>query len=157
MLRNRTYLFGLGTGLIAAALVLQLVFEAEKVSFRDTDEPETPIGIEQVQEAAAKLGYEVYKRDEPVYTSDEVEQRVQDALKKESAEKKQSYAFSIGPGTDVSSIAHMLVEMGLVGDWRLFVDEIEKRSLADSVQARYYIFEEKPDMKSLIAELTSPR
>jgi hypothetical protein len=157
MLRNRTYLFGLGTGFIIAAVVLQLVYEADKVSFAETEESQAPIGLERLQEEAERLGYALYEQDKPLFTAEEVENRIQEALKKEPPQQKRSYAFSIGSGTDVSTIAYMLVEMGLIDDWRAFMDEIKSRGLADKMQARYYIFEEKPDMKRLITELTSTK
>lgn len=158
MLRNRTFLFGLASGLIITALVLQIIYEADKVSSGEPPIVQSPPGIEELRELAGRLGYELVEQDQPLFTSEEVETKIQDALAKQPKQRAdEKYAFTIGAGTDVSTIAYMLVEMGLIDDWRAFVDEINNRKLADSVQARYYIFSKKPDLKMLITELTTSK
>lgn len=160
MLRNRTFLFGLSAGLIIAALVLQIIYEAEKVSSQEppiAGQPAAgaPLGLEELTEQAGVLGYELHAKDEPLFTAEEVEAKVQEELAKEAATDGQTYAFSIGKRTDVKTLAYMLVEMGLIDDWRAFMDEMKNRRLTDNLQARYYIFKEKPDMETLITELTT--
>ncbi|WP_274361453.1 hypothetical protein [Paenibacillus thermotolerans] len=165
MLRNRTFLFGLGAGLIIAALILQIIYEAEKASSGQPPIAGQPysgaaLGLAELREQAGALGYELYAKDEERFTSEEVEAKVEEALAKQADQAKpdasQVYAFTIGKGTDAKTIAYMLVEMGLIDDWRAFMDEMTNRKLADSVQARYYIFKEKPDMQALITQLTTP-
>jgi hypothetical protein len=168
MLRNRLFLFGLGTGLIVAALVLQIVNEADKVANGDPQAVQGDMSLEKLRDAAGRWGYDLYKQDETLYTAAELESRIQEALSKEreQAPKKdqaqspmneeQFFAFSVGSGSDVSTIAHMLVEMGLIDNWRTFMDEIESRDAAQSVQARYYIFKGKPSLDELVTALTKP-
>jgi hypothetical protein len=64
MIRNRQFLFGLGAGLIAGALLLQLMNVAQSQSHILSSE-------EDVREAAKTLGLKVYEGSEQVYSQDE--------------------------------------------------------------------------------------
>jgi cell division protein YceG involved in septum cleavage len=115
---------------------------------------------ERLREEAERLGYVVHEQNKLLFTEEDVESRIQEALKKEQQKqqtKKQAvYAFTIGSGTDVKTVAYLLYEIGLIDDMNEFMNEIKSRKLTNRIQARYYIFEEKPDMERLITELTTP-
>lgn len=75
MFRNRTFLFGLGTGVIVAAVALQVML----IGKAQTDAAVRPaLTKEQLELEAAKLGLKVYAADEALYTEQELERKLQE-------------------------------------------------------------------------------
>lgn len=74
MIKKRLFIFGLGTGLIAGALLLQLALigQAQSVSSLNTQE----LTREQLEEAAARLDLKVIESSEELMTEDEWREKV---------------------------------------------------------------------------------
>ncbi|WP_138493949.1 endolytic transglycosylase MltG [Paenibacillus pinistramenti] len=68
MMRNRQFLFGLGSGLIIGALLLQLMNVAQT-------QPKMLTSEEDVRSAAETLGLRVYDSSEQVYTEEEWQEK----------------------------------------------------------------------------------
>ncbi|CAH0119839.1 MULTISPECIES: endolytic transglycosylase MltG [unclassified Paenibacillus] len=75
MFRNRTFLFGLGTGVIVAAVALQVML----IGKAQTDAAVRPaLTKEQLELEASKLGLKVYAAEEVLYTEQELERKLQE-------------------------------------------------------------------------------
>lgn len=166
MASRKTYLYGLGTGLIAGALLLQLASIGESASRVMT--------YEELQAAATARGYVLHDANTTWYTAEELETKVAEAEARARAEEGRDanpadnsvdsgtetggmvYAFTIAAGTELATVAKLLYELGLVSDYNGFLLEMEQRELTGKVQAKHYRFDEVPTMEELIEELTTP-
>lgn len=153
MAARKSFLLGLGIGLIVTALILRLA---------EIGEPQLPpqspqavdISIEALREAAEQQGYVLYAADETLYSEEELQSKLKEVSSKEK-EAVKVVAFTISSGTELSTISAMLYDLGLVDDRQQFVQEMEDRGLASKVQAKYYRFDKPPTMDALITELTT--
>ncbi len=96
MRKNRSWLMGLGIGIVLGASMLQLILAA-----KDQQE-KVPPTREQLQQEAEKAGYVVYPADEKLYTEAELQAKL-DALagSKAAAEATPSQdVASAAPGTE---------------------------------------------------------
>ena len=181
MASRKSYLYGLGTGLIAGAVLLQLASIGE-----------TAVSLSDDELAAAAAASNLVLKDARVtwYTETEVEARVEAALQRmqrEASERSEQpdagadrnadkgteeegteavppveagkpdkvYAFTIASGTELASVAKLLYELGLIDDYNGFLLEMEERGLAGKVQAKHYRFDGVPTLDELIAKLTT--
>lgn len=177
MFKDKRYLFGLGSGLIIAAVLLELMRLAEAGTNTNLLPPVQPTQqvytIDEMQRIAADLGYVAYDKSVRMYTQQEVDelltaqpQRSQqsDAAGGEDAEAGQpeggqtdgeAYSVYIKSGLSSAQVSELLVEAGLIADADSFTEEMETRGLAYKIRAGLYNFEEAPDLDALIKAITS--
>jgi hypothetical protein len=173
MANRKTYLYGLGTGLIAGALLLQLASIGESAT--------GTLSEGELQAAAAASGYVLKDARVAWFNESEVEARVEEAVAAALAEKPAEasdpeaaptgttappaeapaeaakvYAFTIAPGTELTTVAKLLYELGLIEDYNGFLLEMDERGLAGKIQAKHYRFDRVPTLDELIAALITP-
>ncbi|HZG75675.1 MAG TPA: hypothetical protein VEZ72_07430 [Paenibacillus sp.] len=171
MASRKTYLYGLGTGLIAGALLLQLASIGESASLTN----------EELEAAAAAGGYVLKDARVAWFNESEVEARVEEAVAAALADKPTDepapeakpaettpppaqapaeaakvYAFTIAEGTELKTVAKLVYELGLVADYNEFLIEMDERGLAGKIQAKHYRFDRVPTLDELIVALTTP-
>ena len=165
MISRKSFLYGLGTGLIAGSVLLQLASIGESSSGAMSEA--------QLEAAAAASGYVLKDARVAWYTEAEVQERVAEAEKRLRAELETAqpsapaepaepgkpamvYGFTIDAGTELKDVAKLVYELGLVEDYNGFLIEMEKRGLAGKIQAKHYRFDRVPTTDELIEALTTP-
>lgn len=172
MFKNKLFLNGLGTGLIVGAILLQLmlaVTEAEKKGIPQSDEVEPSIETENetaILRKTKELGYQVFEKDETLYTIEQLQAELEKAKKEDEDDKQaatlntasaeQVRAFTVSASTSSSTVANLLLEMNLIKDKQAFEDELSKRQLNSNIQTGYYIFRGNPTMDEIILKITAP-
>jgi len=168
MASRKTYLYGLGTGLIAGALLLQLASIGESASVEPEPNAAEALELtpEQFREAAEARGFVLQPANETWMTRAEAEKMAADAEARVRAELQAAagdegaggivYGFTIAPGTELTTIARLLYELGLVDDYNGFLLEMNERKLAGKVQAKHFRFDAVPTTDELIEALTTP-
>jgi len=165
MASRKTYLYGLGTGLIAGSLLLQLASIGESGA--------GTLSEDELEAAAAASGYVLKDARIAWYNESEVEARVAKAVEQalaeagtapapapgtttEAGEPAKVYAFTIAEGTELTTVARLVYELGLVSDYNGFLLEMKERGLAGKIQAKHYRFDAVPTEEELIQALTTP-
>lgn len=167
MFKNRLFLYGLGIGLIAGAVMLQLMFKVDEMERLPT--------VEQLQADSGKLNYKVVPKEQPIYTDKEIE-----AIKQKAAEEernklaKQTAAPSPAPTNappaqtvaktvktvyisermDASQVADMLANAGVLPDSAGLVASLNQKKLTTRIRAGSYSFEDQPSVDDVIAKIT---
>jgi hypothetical protein len=161
MANRKTYLYGLGTGLVAGALLLQLGTIGQ--SGREGRPEAGPsasetITIDQLEEAAEANGYVLHDANETWLTGAEAEAKVTEAEERVGAEAGTSviYGFTVAAGSELTTIAKLVYELGLVKDYNEFVNTMKERGLAGKVQAKHFRFDGVPTLDELIEALITP-
>jgi hypothetical protein len=168
MASRKTYLYGLGTGLIAGAIILQLAGIGDSAEQTPQPDPASVENItdEQLRLAAKAHGYVLMDADSEWVSKEEMASKVAEAEERLRAEAGTSegapssstkvYAFTIATGSDMTTIANLLYELGLISDYNGFLQEMEERGLAGKIQAKHYRFDEVPTIDILINALITP-
>ncbi|WP_309121263.1 hypothetical protein [Paenibacillus sp.] len=167
MASRKTYLYGLGTGLIAGSLLLQLASIGQSAT--------SALSEAELQAAAAAGGYVLKDARMAWFNESEVEARVAEAVEEaltgaaagagdekpaeqpvEALPVAKIYAFTIAEGTELTTVAKLLYELGLVSDYNGFLIEMDERGLAGKIQAKHYRFDRVPTTDELIEALITP-
>ncbi|MCI3918995.1 hypothetical protein MO973_01970 [Paenibacillus sp. TRM 82003] len=168
MASRKTYLYGLGTGLIVGAVMLQLATIGESTARTPIPEAEYNLTEQELTAAAKRFGYVLKQADVVWYSEEEVAAKIAEAERRVRAETpppgeapngsaaQKVYAFTIAPGTELRTVADLLYELGLVSDYNEFLQEMDERQLTGKVQAKHYRFDEIPTLDALIEKLTTP-
>lgn len=156
MQTRKPFLYGLGVGLIAAALLLQLGSIGESAA---TPSPETALEdltFTELQSAAEGLGYKLYDANITLFTEEELEAMVKEAEETVKAEVSGQtvYAFTIPSGASLSTIGEMMFKMGFVESPSAFTSRVKELKLQTRIRADYYRFEAIPDLDELIEQIT---
>lgn len=165
MLKNRSLLFGLGSGLIAGALLLQMMNiavspqQAESMELQEMDK-------QKLKEAASKY-YQVNELDQKLYNQSQVDALVQQKLKEEKDKQtpaaqtqsvkepaKETYIF-ISKGMTAGNVADLLVQGGVIADRKAFEDAMYKQQLNDKIVAGVHVFKGSQDITQVLTNLIS--
>lgn len=84
MFKNRLFLYGLGTGLVVGAILLQLMFKVDELENRPLDQTAATT-VEQLQTLADPLHYKVVPKEQQSYAEADIE-----AIKQKAAEDERS-------------------------------------------------------------------
>ncbi|MFD2670073.1 hypothetical protein [Marinicrinis sediminis] len=172
MLKNSLFLRGLGIGMFLAAILIFLMNAGSSKldSFKDNELAHDPgnLSLEQLEEAADRLGYEVKPAGqaddaagEAGYTRDEVEAEI--AKAKSEWEKGRSSddptgkyvrSFYISPSMTSNEVANVLLDLDLITDKSAFISIFDERQLHSKIQLGVYVFEDDPEMEDIIARIT---
>lgn len=167
-MRRKTFLYGLGSGLIAGALLVQLGNIGEMAK-RPLDQlPIQEMTREQFRSMAEKYGYGLYDANTSVLTQEEAEHLVQEAAEKARAEALEEaegdrssnttvYAFTIAPGSTLQQVALLLEAIGFVQDADSFMNNMKAQGLSSRIRAGAYRFDEVPAFDELAEKLTTPQ
>jgi hypothetical protein len=163
LFKNRAMMSGIGIGLIAGAILLQVMLAAKGAGTAPSalagKTPPDEMDPKQLKEAAAKY-YQVFEKNEKVYTQAEVDKKVQEALNAQrnqaaaaapAAEKK--VAVYISPGLIASQVAELLYRSGVVTDRNAFEKLLNEQQITSKIQVGYHVFEGTPEPQQVINAL----
>lgn len=173
MFKNKFFIYGLGLGLIAGAVLLQLMFKVDEMEGRTSDPGQSASALEQLQAQADKLNYKVVPKAQAIYSDKDIETLKQKAAEEERNKiAKQTAAPSV-PGAsplqpaaktvrtvyisermDASQVADMLVKAGLLPDTGGFVALLGEKKLTTRIRSGSYSFEDQPTVDDIIARIT---
>jgi predicted TIM-barrel fold metal-dependent hydrolase len=172
VIKDKRFLTGLGTGLIAGAILLQvmnfasaqsnqLVSPDKLYSQEEADEliraavveandPVTKVAEEE-QQAAEQSPAQVQIVDEiPLSNSEEPEGQ-------ENNETVSAYSLTVYYKMTSEEVAEAAKEALLIEDTELMLKELIDRKLTGRIQVGQYTFTEKPEISELIGIITTPR
>lgn len=169
MKKDKRFLTGLGFGLIAGAILLQLMNVATSGDMvmpeSENSNESRQYTVSELTDIADQLGYRIYKRDEKRYTEGEAGELVRAAIEQdrereqqpatpEQPAEKQSYVFTIKSGMSSDQVAEALVNAKLIDDGDAFKKELARRELTNKIQVGDFTFEKKPSLAELIDKIT---
>lgn len=164
MLRNRSYILGIGTGIIVGALLLQMM------SVRASAPGKSGLALDEMdpqklKEEAAKY-YQVFDLGTKMYTQAELDASVQKKGKEEvdklAAAKPQEQpkvdtiirtVIYVQPSLDATAVSELLVKSGLISDRKAFATELEKQGGNTKLQVGFHVFEGPMDMQKVVSNL----
>jgi hypothetical protein len=173
MAGSKSFFYGLGTGLMIGATIIQLA-NTNNGSMRTTetvDLTKTERSVEELRQQANELGYQLYNITEKRYTEEELQSKLAEEMNTailperapsnpntlaQKQNKDQSIEFTISPGSGLRSISKTLLDIGLISDREQFLRIMEERGISGKVRAKTYRFSDKPTLERLITELTNP-
>ncbi|WP_028550453.1 hypothetical protein [Paenibacillus sp. UNC451MF] len=166
MLKNRSLLLGLGTGLIAGALLLQVMNIAASPEQMAKGMELQEMDKQKLKEAAAKY-YQVNELDQKLYNQTQADALVQQKLKEEQDKQataapaqtsketmKETYIF-ISKGLTAGNVADLLQQSGVIADRKTFEDAMYKQQLNDKIVAGVHVFKGPQDLTQVLTNLTS--
>lgn len=165
MLKNRSYILGIGTGIIVGALLLQMM------SVRASAPGKSGLALDEMdpqklKEEATKY-YQVFDLGTKMYTQAEVDASVQKKVKEETdklaAAKPQDRpnkvetvvrtVIYVQPSLDATAVSELLVKSGLISDRKAFAAELEKQGGNTKLQVGFHVFEGQMDMQKVVSNL----
>lgn len=161
MFKNRYFLIGLGSGLIVGALLLQLMNAAVQPVQSPYTEGVNPKEMDPASlKEAAKSYYQVFDKQEKVYTQDQVKEELNKQLEGKTAQKeekgsgKQGYLY-VASNMDSKTVSDLLEKMGFVQDSKELQQELNNRNLQTKIQTGLHHFEGEPSLDEIITNLTT--
>ncbi|TXK81947.1 endolytic transglycosylase MltG [Paenibacillus sp. N3.4] len=163
MFKNRSYVVGIGTGIIVGALLLQLM------SVRVSAPAPTSVAIDdldpqKLKERTSKY-YQVFDKDTVVYTQAELDKKVKEETDKRLAVKpqeqpkvKEAEASSktivyVQPNLDATAVSELLFKAGVISDRKAFATELEKQGGNYKIQVGFHVFEGPQDIQKVVLNL----
>lgn len=179
MFRNKMFLYGLGTGLIIASLLLQLLsLSSEPVSGNEEETLQATMDWEalfqdnwdELNKAAQQFGYALLTeeelsawREQAAAVNDETAAAMDDGDDEAAADETQDdettdlaepIVLMIEAGLTSMDVSRLLEQLSLVDDQDTFEQMLVERQLTTRIQMGTYVFDEKPDPEELIAIIT---
>lgn len=169
MLKNRSFLKGLGSGFIAGALLLQIMIIAGDVNNRvpaPAGEGSPALTAELVKEKAGELGLKVYDKNAKLYDQAQLDDAVAKAVEKARAEaaaaapaptagSKQINVY-IMDGMPAVQVVDYLHRSGVIVDRQAFERTLIQGQYTSKIRAGLYTFGLNEKIEDVIAKLTTP-
>jgi hypothetical protein len=171
--KNKFFLYGLGLGLIAGAVLLQLMFKVDEMEGRTLDAGQSASALEQLQAQADKLNYKIVPKAQTIYSDKDIETLKQKAAEEERNKIAKQTASPSVPGAspsqpaaktvrtvyisermDASQVADMFVKANLLPDTSGLVASLYQKKLTTRIRAGSYSFEDQPTVDDIIAQIT---
>lgn len=177
MFKNKFFLYGLGAGLLTAAIIIQLASLSQHASSEQIKWPEFfQEHFAEISAVAAEQGYSLNivpthsepTDEQPVNdleqlqgTSEHLEERQgQDESQLDSdmidslPSDQPKYEMTIITGMTSIEVAALAEERGLVSDHKLLEDALAAKGLSHYIQIGTYSFPERPAIDDLIEVIT---
>ncbi|AJY76594.1 hypothetical protein [Paenibacillus beijingensis] len=161
MVKSRNFRAGFGLGMIAGALLLQLMLagesqQAKLTGFAGGENPEDSGQAKTYTEQEVAALIEKARREgASEAASSAASQEPQAPAKAEqSGAAKLKTVIRIPPSSSLTQTAAILQDNGLIGDEAAFVAYIRKQKLSGSIRAGYFLFEGKPAMEDIRNTIT---
>jgi len=163
VLKNRTFVTGLGIGLIAGAVLLQLLETANGIKNRPLAGELT---LDELKEAVEKQNYKLVPQDERTYTEQEIERLKQKAAEEErqrlAAENNSVSApqgkvirtVYIPDRTNAADVANILAKANIIAEPDSLINRMKELQLITKIRYGVYTFETIPELDELIRLLT---
>ncbi|MEO3945074.1 hypothetical protein [Gorillibacterium sp. CAU 1737] len=158
MARNRRFLFGLGTGIMIGAILVQLshIGEAASPSLQPSASPSSaPAPVVWTEEELTKAAEE---KGKVVISKDDFEKWKQTPTPAPATStpalvptKRFLYVYS---GMNSTAVVEYLYQAGVVQDRYVFQEKLRKQGLTKKLVAGLYSFELNSDIDQVVAELT---
>lgn len=172
MRKYRSWLMGLGIGLIIGASMLQLILVAQEQATIVADEPLTR---EQLDTAARKAGLVLLPVGEAVYSQAQLDAKVQEAVAAaqngedtpkatdntdhsesnvdaEEAEQPEPVTLYVRPKMSLTQVAIKLEELGVIDNADDFI--AKARPISKELKVGNSVFSEKMTYQAIMDELT---
>lgn len=166
MLKNKSFLFGAGAGLIAGALLLQLMSITVPTGSASAGTEPKAMDKQQLKEAAAGY-FHVYEKDEKVYNQAQADALIQQKLKEEKEKlagqqaqpaketvRESTYVY-ISKGLTAGNVADLLLQSGVISDRKAFDDAMLKQQLNDKIVAGIHTFRGPQELSQVLTNITS--
>lgn len=161
MFKNRLFLFGLGIGLMAGAVLLQLMFKVDRLESDPLQQAQPPT-VEQLQTQADKLNFKLVPKESTIYSDKDIA-----AIKQKAAEEERSklagqaappaktvHTVFITEQMNAYQVADMFVNAGLLPDASGLVSGLKEKKLTTRIRAGSYSFEGPVTVDDVIAKIT---
>ncbi|MFD0698355.1 hypothetical protein ACFQZT_30205 [Paenibacillus sp. GCM10027628] len=167
MFKNRSYVYGIGTGIIIGAVLLQIMAvrpSAPGSSATPLDELD-PLKL---KDQASKY-YQVFDKATKVYTQADYDAAVQKKVQEEkdklatskpkdqppsgSTSAEQRIVIYVQPNLDATAVTELLLKSGIITDRKAFMTELEKQGGSVKIQIGYHVFEGAMDMQKVVSNL----
>lgn len=172
MRKGRPFQYGLGTGMIVGALLLQMMIMAKDAGTAPLQTPaaETPkaeLTAEQVRAKADALNLQVYDKGIKLYKQSELDESVAKAAaaaRAEEAAKAQEAAKTQGPkeitifiteGMSASMVSDYLFRSGVISDKQAFEEALRSNQLNSKIRSGLYSFGMNHSIQDVVARLTT--
>jgi predicted TIM-barrel fold metal-dependent hydrolase len=171
VIKDKRFLTGLGTGLIAGAILLQVMNFASAQS-NQLVSPDKLYSQEEADEliraALVKANDTVIKEAEEEQAAEQTPAQVQivDEIPLSNSEESAvqennvnvpAYALTVYYKMTSEEVAEAAQEALLIEDTELMLKELIDRKLTGRIQVGQYTFTEKPEISELIRIITTPR
>ncbi len=178
MLRNRFFLIGLGCGLIAGAVFLQLMMNADKVQNKTSETGSASLLTqEQLQQEASRLNMKVIPKEQQAYTQQQIDEIKQKAV---TEEKNQAAKASPTPTTtpisqataaptsvpkektvfipdrmDATSVANLLVQNQVISEPTKLLGLLVEQKLTEKIRYGNHTFPDQTEVNEIVRIITS--
>ncbi|UJF35371.1 endolytic transglycosylase MltG [Paenibacillus hexagrammi] len=168
MFKNRSYMYGIGTGIIVGAILLEMMTISQRPTPAQESAPIEEMEPQKLKEQASKF-YQVYEKDEKLYTQADfdasVQKRVQDELAKQPAATNPSaqpqaqpapvsrVVVYVQPNLDATAVGELLLNSGVISDRKAFAAELEKQGGSYKIQIGYHQFQGTLTMEDVVKNL----
>lgn len=172
MFRNKTFMSGLGIGLVVATLAMQIIFSVNQMEHKTAVNSEQAIDLETVKQYAQNNGYRLVAKEEKLFTSEQMEMEKKkisdeydkkiDAIKSQNKQTETETGSAkkgiyIKQGLDASEVSARLKEFGIIKDEDKFIESLSQQRLNGKIQFGYYEFPANPGLQEVIKEITTFR
>ncbi len=171
MRKNKPFQYGLGTGMIAGALLLQLMISAKGAGTPALPEPGAPssapqLTAQEVRERADALNLQVYDKGIKLYKQNELDDSVSKAVaaaRAEEAAKAQTQTQApakeinvfITEGMSASMVSDYLFRSGVISDKQAFDEALRSNQLNTKIRSGLYSFGVNHNIQDVVARLTT--
>ncbi|WP_127580666.1 hypothetical protein [Paenibacillus koleovorans] len=180
MLKNRTFIIGLGIGLIAGAVLLQLLWIADPERNEATAEQTgLPMTQQQLALEAERLQLKVVPKDQIAYTTAQIEEikrrAIEDDKAKSAATTPSPTSSNAASSTstpvptvqptalmvyipdklDATSVAHLLVQYKVLQEPNALIDLLLQRGLTEKIRYGNYTFDKLNDAEDVMKKITA--
>ncbi|MGO4270485.1 hypothetical protein AB4Z22_11640 [Paenibacillus sp. TAF58] len=167
MFKNRSYVFGFGTGIIIGAILLQVM------SVRASAPGQTGLALDEMDPQklrveAAKY-YQVFDKNTKVFTQTELDAAVLKKVKEETdklatakpqeqpkantPEVTSKIIIYVQPNLDATAVSELLVKSGIITDRKAFITELDRLGGNTKIQIGYHAFEGVTDIPKVVTNL----
>ncbi|WP_068608385.1 MltG/YceG/YrrL family protein [Paenibacillus swuensis] len=169
MLKNRFFLMGLGFGIIAGALLLQMMVSVE-LKDRQFQTAALPSSLtdDELEEQAAERGLRLTKVEDKLYTQAELDIKVAETkkLNKPISVKEASTSGTpthtvrsvyIPKGLDSATVSEILFEVGVIKDAAAFENLMTVKEANGKIQPGLKQFKGELSSQQIISIITKPQ
>lgn len=177
VLRNKMFLIGLGSGLIAGAIMLQLMWKVDEMESKTNRTSMTDFTVEQVKKEAERLSMTVISKDQQVYTSQQIDEikrmaaeeektrqakaaptpapTTQSPVTKEATKEKIVRTVVIPDRSDATAVAALLVQAQIISEPTKLIAMLQEQKLTSRIYYGFYSFENSPEVAEVVKKITT--
>lgn len=166
MRKNKPFQYGLGTGMIIGALLLQLMISAKGATPAPlpnlaTSTPAPALTAQEIRDKADALNLQVHDKGVKLYKQNELDDSVAKAVAAARAEEAakvqapQEITVFITEGMSASNVSDYLFRSGVVSDKQAFEDALRSNQLNTKIRSGLYSFGVNHNIQDVVSRLTT--